>query len=86
MIVDSNSSCSDLKLENVLLDSNGHICLTDFGLSKELEEVSATTQTVCGTPTYLGNLFESGGIDRTKPQKSCLDKLTPMQLIGGALV
>jgi len=43
----------DLKLENILLDKDGHICLTDFGLSKELETVSATTKTVCGTPTYL---------------------------------
>jgi serine/threonine protein kinase len=43
----------DLKLENILLDKDGHICLTDFGLSKELREASSTTKTVCGTPTYL---------------------------------
>jgi len=43
----------DLKLENILLDKDGHVCLTDFGLSKELSEVNGTTGTVCGTPTYL---------------------------------
>lgn len=32
----------DIKLENILLDSDGHVVLTDFGLSKEFmaEEVS----------------------------------------------
>ena len=43
----------DLKLENILMDKEGHICLTDFGLSKELESIQGTTKTVCGTPTYL---------------------------------
>jgi len=43
----------DLKLENILLDRFGNICLTDFGLSKELDTVGSTTKTVCGTPTYL---------------------------------
>lgn len=34
----------DIKLENILLDSDGHVVLTDFGLSKEFleEEVSNT--------------------------------------------
>lgn len=32
----------DIKLENILLDSDGHVVLTDFGLSKEFvnDEVS----------------------------------------------
>ena len=43
----------DLKPENVLLDEEGHIMLTDFGLSKEDVADPRGATTFCGTPEYL---------------------------------
>ncbi|KAI7813558.1 putative ribosomal protein S6 kinase alpha-4 [Triplophysa rosa] len=44
----------DIKLENILLDSDGHVVLTDFGLSKEfLEEEKERTYSFCGTIEYM---------------------------------
>lgn len=43
----------DLKPENILLHASGHIRLTDFGLSKDLDPNRPEAHTFCGTPEYL---------------------------------
>eukprot|EP01129_Flabellula_baltica_P002945 TRINITY_DN12817_c0_g1_i1.p1 TRINITY_DN12817_c0_g1~~TRINITY_DN12817_c0_g1_i1.p1 ORF type:complete len:452 (+),score=130.24 TRINITY_DN12817_c0_g1_i1:59-1357(+) len=49
----------DLKPENILLDHEGHIVITDFGLSKEVFD--DFTDTFCGTPEYLAPEVLRGG-------------------------
>jgi len=53
----------DLKPENILLTSDGHICMTDFGISKEgLHSDDDRTATFCGTPEYLApEILEGNG-------------------------
>ena len=56
----------DLKPENILMDIDGHIKISDFGLSKILDDSDDKAFTLCGTPQYLSpEILKKKGYDKT---------------------
>ena len=54
----------DIKLENILLDEDDHIILTDFGLSREFlptESGERRAYSFCGTIEYMAPEVVKGG-------------------------
>ena len=50
----------DLKLDNILLTTKGHIKIGDYGLCKEDMWHKSTTSTFCGTPEFMAPEIVAG--------------------------
>ena len=52
----------DMKPENILVSADGHLKITDFGMSKPNLKEGERTNTFCGTPEYLAPEIMNGNL------------------------
>ena len=61
----NNMIYRDLKPENILMSADGHIKISDFGLSKILSSIDDKAFTLCGTPQYIApEVLKNKGYDK----------------------
>ena len=54
----------DLKLENILVEADGYLKITDFGLAKIHNKSQGNANTFCGTPEYISpEMIQDTGYD-----------------------
>lgn len=54
-----------MKPENILIDSDGHVKLADFGLAKEGINDNKFAKSFCGSPAYLApEMLTSKGVGK----------------------